>query len=376
MELQWLYLITLLLAFKLGRINALRSNGPPVVVNTWGFQAATREAWRTLLKGGNSLDAVEEGCSRCEYLQCDGTVGYGGSPDENGETTLDALIMYGPNRNVGAVAQLRRIKDAMRVARKVLDHTAHTLLVGDLATDFAKAMGFQETCLSTSKSRQANLKTNNSKTVDIAITIYEAWKNSSCQPNYWINVGPDPKKSCGPYKPIQNEPMHTRWAQTDNVDSIGERSKLLVSRWNHDTIGMVVIDKYRIISAGTSTNGMAHKIPGRVGDSPIPGAGAYVDQDVGGAAATGDGDIMMRFLPSYQAVEYMRQGLAPAEACRQAMYRITRIVPTFQGGLVCVNMEGIVGAACHGLPSFPYSTVSERTNGQVVVQTILCEQSP
>lgn len=186
--LRWLCVVTLLLGLS---TNAVKSSPPvaPVVINTWGFKEAAREAWRTLLRGGSSLDAVEEGCSRCEQLQCDGTVGYGGSPDENGmfsvslmwwtfflflvcsirklypmntrlletirtgETTLDALIMYGPNRNVGAVAQMRRIKNAMKVARKVLEHTKHTLLVGDLATDFAKAMGFEETDLTTPKSR-------------------------------------------------------------------------------------------------------------------------------------------------------------------------------------------------------------------------------
>ncbi|XP_022690349.1 N(4)-(beta-N-acetylglucosaminyl)-L-asparaginase-like [Varroa jacobsoni] len=358
MKLHRLCLMVCIVAFTSSWTNASQSGGPPIVVNTWAFQAATREAWRTLLKGGSSLDAVEDGCSRCEDLQCDGTVGYGGSPDENGETTLDALIMYGPNRNVGAVAQLRRVKYAMRVARKVLDHTSHTLLVGDLATEFAKAMGFQEADLSTNKSR----------------TIYEKWKNASCQPNYWTDVIPDPKSSCGPYKPTQDVPLRLRWKNMDSVHSSQRRSIPVVSRWNHDTIGMIVIDGHGIISGGTSTNGMCHKIPGRVGDSPIPGAGAYVDQDVGGATATGDGDVMMRFLPSYQAVEFMRQGLQPAEACRQAIRRISRAIPTFQGGLVCVNVHGTVAAACHGLSFFPYSTISGQTNGAVLIQNVTCEQ--
>ncbi|XP_003743811.1 N(4)-(beta-N-acetylglucosaminyl)-L-asparaginase [Galendromus occidentalis] len=342
--LAFLAVVTLLSETTIHQVKAK----PPVVINTWAFQAATREAWKTLLRGGNSLDAVEDGCTRCEELQCDGTVGYGGSPDENGETTLDAMIMYGPNRNVGAVAQLRRIKEAMRVARKVLDHTAHTLLVGDSATNFAKTMGFEEVDLSTKKSKEDNA----------------LWKNNRCQPNYWINVSPDPKISCGPYSPITESEDRPRWDAPSNI-----------SRWNHDTIGMVAIDKHGIISGGTSTNGMTHKIPGRVGDSPIPGAGAYVDQEVGGAAATGDGDIMMRFLPAYQAVEFMRQGIVPMEACRQALHRITKIVPTFQGGLVCVNMQGTVGAACHGLPTFPYSMVSDETDGKVNVKKIDCEQT-
>lgn len=340
--------LTLVLVYLCSCV-AVNEAAVPVVINTWAFQSATRTAWKTLLTGASSLDAVENGCTRCEQLQCDGTVGFGGSPDENGESTLDAMIMYGPNRKVGAVAQLRRIKDAMRVARKVLDHTAHTLLVGDLATDFAKMMGFNETDLSTDTSRK----------------IHKEWKDSKCQPNYWTDVSPDPKTSCGPYTPAKHELPRTRWDD-------GPKD---ISRYNHDTIGMIAIDKQGIISGGTSTNGMTHKIPGRVGDSPIPGAGAYVDQDVGGAAATGDGDIMMRFLPAYQAVEFMRQGITPTEACRQAMHRITKLIHTFQGGLVCVDMQGQVGAACHGLPMFPYSTVSDETKGRVVVVNITCEGS-
>jgi len=124
----------------------------PLVINTWPFTSATSKAWSTLLGGGSALDAVEKGCGQCEIDRCDGSVGYGGSPDESGETTLDAMIMDGENMKVGSVGSLRRIKSAISVARFVMDHTRHTLLVGDLATSFAKQMGFKEESLTTNDS--------------------------------------------------------------------------------------------------------------------------------------------------------------------------------------------------------------------------------
>ncbi|KAB1257579.1 N-L-asparaginase [Camelus dromedarius] len=132
----------------------VRSSSPlPLVLNTWPFRNATEAAWKTLALGGSSLDAVEGGCASCEVEQCDGTVGFGGSPDESGETTLDAMLMEGTTMNVGAVGDLRRIKNAIGVARKVLEHTTHTLLVGESATKFAQSMGFVDEDLSTKDSR-------------------------------------------------------------------------------------------------------------------------------------------------------------------------------------------------------------------------------
>ncbi|XP_053734443.1 N(4)-(beta-N-acetylglucosaminyl)-L-asparaginase isoform X1 [Synchiropus splendidus] len=239
----------------------------PLVVNTWPFRDATAAAWSTLKSGGSVLDAVEKGCARCETDQCDGTVGFGGSPDEFGETTLDAMIMDGDTMEVGAVADLRRIKNAIGVARAVMEHTDHTLLVGESATLFAESMGFISEDLTTNKS----------------LNIFEQWLKGNCQPNYHKKVVPDPSKSCGPYKPVATVQQSKR-PRHANIDS-------------HDTIGMIAIDAYGHVAAGTSTNGLTHKVPGRVGDSPVVGAGAYADSSVGAAAATGDGDLMMRFLP-------------------------------------------------------------------------------
>ncbi|XP_053315549.1 N(4)-(beta-N-acetylglucosaminyl)-L-asparaginase isoform X2 [Spea bombifrons] len=297
----------------------------PLVINTWPFQRAAEAAWAVLEEGGSALDAVEQGCTQCEIDQCDGSVGYGGSPDEHGETTLDAMIMNGNTMEVGAVANLRRIKNAIGVARAVMEHTKHTFLVGESASLFAESMGFPSEDLTTNKS----------------LTIYSKWLEQRCQPNFWKNVIPDASKSCGPYKPVRG---------LQNKKEIFLEKEINVH--NHDTIGMVAIDKAGCVATGTSTNGATHKIPGRIGDSPIIGAGAYADSTVGGAAATGDGDTMMRFLPSYQAVEYMRMGADPTDACKKAILRIQKYVKNFFGAVICANTTGSYGAACSKTAGF------------------------
>ncbi|MBN3300045.1 ASPG asparaginase, partial [Amia calva] len=279
-------------------------------------------AWRVLQAGGSALDAVEQGCGQCEKDQCDGSVGYGGNPDETGETTLDAMIMNGDTMEVGAVGDLRRIKDAISVARAVMEHSKHTFLVGESASVFAENMGFTAEDLTTNTS----------------LNIYKKWLNANCQPNYRQSVSPDPSNACGPYKPS------ARLQQTAGDQHINIHT--------HDTIGMIVINQKGHVTAGTSTNGARHKIPGRVGDSPVAGAGAYADSTAGGAAATGDGDVMMRFLPSYHAVELMRAGTDPTTACKKAITRIRKYFPQFFGAMICANITGGYGAACNKVPGF------------------------
>uniref|UniRef100_A0A480X6D3 N(4)-(Beta-N-acetylglucosaminyl)-L-asparaginase n=2 Tax=Sus scrofa TaxID=9823 RepID=A0A480X6D3_PIG len=304
----------LLLMLLLGAAPVRSSSPLPLIVNTWPFRNATQAAWRTLASGGSALDAVESGCAACEREQCDGTVGFGGSPDESGETTLDAMIMDGTTMNVGAVGDLRRIKNAIGVARKVLEHTTHTLLAGEAATKFAESMGFINEDLSTSVSQ----------------ALHADWLAQNCQPNYWRNVIPDASKYCGPYKP------------PNILKRDGSTYKETGDSYGHDTIGMVVIHKMGYTAAGTSTNG----------DSPIPGSGAYADDTAGAAAATGDGDILMRFLPSYQAVEYMRRGKDPTTACQKVISRIQKYFPNFFGAVICANVTGSYGAACNKLSTF------------------------
>ncbi|XP_052076201.1 N(4)-(Beta-N-acetylglucosaminyl)-L-asparaginase-like isoform X2 [Mytilus californianus] len=306
----------------------------PVVINTWPFTNATSAAWNTLVnKKGSIYDALVDGCSVCEIERCDGSVGPGGSPDENGETTLDAMVMNGQTFDVGAVGCLRRIPTAIAVARAVMDYTEQTLLVGELATQFAVEMGFKETNLSS----------------DSSVTMWKDWKAKNCQPNYRTNVTPDPTKNCGPYKPksVLESLQQTEYRGNKNID-----------RRNHDTIGMVVIDEHGNITAGTTTNGLNHKIPGRVGDSPIMGAGAYAMNGVGGAVATGDGDVMMRFLPSYMAVNSMGMGNDPTTATQSVMARITNYYLNFVGAVVAVTHHGEYGAACYGFPVFHYSVIN------------------
>lgn len=310
----------------------------PIVITTWSFTNSTVKAWDVLKNKGSALDAVEQGASVCEIQQCDGTVGYGGSPDEDGETTLDALIIDGKTMNVGAVGALRRVKSAISVARHVLEHTEHSFLVGELATQFALQMGFKEEPLTTADSKRMWMK----------------WHNEdNCQPNFWMNVKPDSTKHCGPYSPSMKKTIHNRNVKVD--------------RFNHDTIGMVAIDVNGDIAAGTSTNGAKYKIPGRIGDSPIPGSGAYADNTVGGAAATGDGDVMLRFLPSFLAVEEMRRGTSPSDAARTAIERITRHYSTFMGAVIALSKDGEYGAACHGINTFPFVVHDGRHDSYEIV---------
>jgi len=173
------------------------------------------------------------------------SVGYGGSPNENGETTLDAMVMWAPTREVGAVGCLKRVKKAISVARKVMEETKHTLLVGDDATQFASEMGFTE----------ENLTTNFSH------GLWEKWIQNNHQPNYWKG-------------------NHT---YNSSIEHFTEKLPT-----GHDTIGMIAIDSNGNMACGTTTNGLSFKIPGRVGDSPIMGAGAYCDNEVGGAAGLYD----------------------------------------------------------------------------------------
>ncbi|KAI8965148.1 asparaginase-domain-containing protein [Daldinia sp. FL1419] len=322
------------------------SNSPslPMVINTWGghFTAATDVAYLSLLKPDiSALDAVELGCSTCEANQCDGSVGYGGSPDENCETTLDAMIMDGTTMKSGAVAALRRVKEAISVARAVLEHTTHTLLAGDFATDFAVSNRFAI----------QNLTTENSA------ASCEQWKAEDCQPNYRINVSPDPSGSCGPYAPLA---LNSSSAGYTSLLELRDKPE------GHDTISMIVLHSSGTMAAGTSTNGASRKIPGRVGDGPITGSGSYVDGDVGGCGATGDGDVMMRFLPCYQAVENLRQGMNPQQAAEDAVRRMLRKYPDVQSGIVVVNNRGDHGGAGSGW-TFTYAYRGGAMNETAVV---------
>lgn len=334
---------------------------PPIVINTWNFTNANSRAWQELSNKHSALDAIEHGCSQCEVDRCDGTVGWGGSPSETGEVTLDAMIMDGVTYDVGAVGGLRRIKNAISVARLVLERTNHTLLVGDMATKFAVDLGFREESLTSKES----------------LRMESEWRNGSCQPNYWKNVSPDPRSSCGPYHliPLAREPdqsiTDSKLIKPLSSNEFKIQDTVIKSK-GHDTIGMVAMDWRHRLASGTSTNGLRHKILGRVGDSPVPGAGSYAAGEIGAAAATGDGDIMMRFLLSYQAVENLRQGMSADDAARDVILRqIKRTGKPFpEAAVIVLSKDGTYGAACCGLSRFPF-VVSDRLD-QVRTHVIGC----
>ncbi|KAI3918747.1 hypothetical protein MKX01_042067 [Papaver californicum] len=323
----------------------------PLIISTWPFLDAVRAAWMAIDSGLSAVDSVVEGCSTCEVLRCDGTVGPGGSPDENGETTLDAMIMDGTTMEVGAVGSMRYVKDGIKAAKLVMQHTKHTFLVGDQASSFAISMGLRgPTDLSSPESTQNWIK----------------WKEEEhCQPNFRKDVMP--VKTCGPYH-LKNLPLNSNLAGTC-LGGPRLSGSSHVGLHNHDTISMAVIDETGHIAVGTSTNGATFKIPGRVGDGPIAGSSAYADSDIGACGATGDGDIMMRFLPCYQVVESMRLGMEPRVAAKDAISRITRKFPEFVGAIFAVNKSGFHAGACHGW-TFQYS-VKNPTMKDVEVFTVL-----
>ncbi|WP_294234144.1 isoaspartyl peptidase/L-asparaginase family protein [uncultured Chryseobacterium sp.] len=266
----------------------------PIVLSTWDFGLrANEEAWKTLDNGGKALDAVERGVRLVEDDPSERSVGYGGRPDRDGRVTLDACIMD-ENYNIGSVACLEYIKNPISVARAVMEKTPHVMLVGDGALQFAVSQGFKKENLLTPESEKE-------------------WKD-------WLK---DSK-----YMPIVN------------IE-------------NHDTIGMIALDANGNLSGACTTSGMAFKMHGRVGDSPIIGAGLFVDNEVGAATATGHGEEVIRTVGTHLVVELMRQGKTPQQACKEAVERIVQItkrrnknLKDIQVGFIALNKKGEYGSYC------------------------------
>lgn len=256
----------------------------PIVISTWihGMQA-NAGAWEILGKGGKAVDAVEKGVMVVESDAENQSVGLGGLPDRDGIVTLDACIMDENNR-CGAVACLQNIENPIAVARKVMDETPHVFLVGEGALQFALEKGFKSVNLLTEKSKKD----------------WEDWKIKS------------------KYQPVINSE-------------------------NHDTIGMLALDADGNLSGSCTTSGMAYKLHGRVGDSPIIGAGLFVDNEVGAACATGMGEAVIRIAGSAIVVELMRNGMSPNEACKAAVNRVIkkhRDLTNLQVGFLALNKQG------------------------------------
>ena len=276
----------------------------PLVISTWKHGIPSNEvAWKVLQKGGTAVDAVEQGVRVPEGNPENISVGYGGLPDRDGNVTLDACIMDS-NGNAGSVCFLQHIKHPISVARKVMDETPHVMLAGAGALQFALSKGFKKEDLLTEKTRQA-------------------WKK-------WLE-----KEE---YAPVINSE-------------------------NHDTIGMLAIDGQGKLAGACTTSGLAYKMQGRVGDSPIIGAGMFADNEVGGAVATGLGEAVMKTLGSFLIVELMRQGRSPQEACEEAIARIVRKqnYKNFQIGYLAVNKAGDTGAFSIQ-PGFNYALFVKNEN--------------
>ena len=281
----------------------------PIVISTWGEGiAANQAAWNILKSGGRALDAVEQGVMVTEASQnC--CVGLGANPDRDGFVTLDACIMD-ENANIGSVAFLERIKHPISVARKVMEKTPHVMLVGIGAQQFAVAQGYPLEPQKLSEEAQKS---------------YDNWLIKS------------------EYKPVIN-------IESSKNQTAFAPKKLDNGNWNHDTIGMVAMDANGNLSGSCTTSGMGFKMRGRLGDSPIIGAGLFVDNEIGAATATGQGEDVIRICGAHLVVELMRQGLSPENACKKAVERIIKIkgaaAKDIQVGFIAINKQGEYGGYC------------------------------
>ncbi|MBK8700808.1 MAG: N(4)-(beta-N-acetylglucosaminyl)-L-asparaginase [Saprospiraceae bacterium] len=259
----------------------------PLVVSTWDNRRANDAAFQVLHSGANVLDAIVAGVKVPEADPADRSVGYGGRPDRSGRVTLDACIMDS-NGKAGSVTYVQHYKHPIEIARMVMEKTPHVILSGDGAELFAAKMGMKQMDLLTEESKKE----------------YEAWR-------------------------------------------ITEKYQPIINIERHDTIGLLAIDKAGNLAGGCSTSGMAYKMEGRVGDSPIIGAGLFVDNEVGACTATGHGEYVLRTLASFLVVEFMRNGMHPQKACEKAIKRIVNkhkgTSEEYQIGLIALDKKGRIG---------------------------------
>jgi N4-(beta-N-acetylglucosaminyl)-L-asparaginase len=285
----------------------------PIVLSTWDFGIKANEAaWEVLKNKGRALDAVEAGVKIPEGDPTERSVGYGGRPDRDGRVTLDASIMD-EKSNIGSVACLEHIKHPISVARAVMEKTPHVMLVGDGALSFALSTGFIKENLLVDESEKE-------------------WKE-------WLKTSL--------YKPIIN------------IE-------------NHDTIGMIALDSNGNLSGACTTSGMANKMHGRVGDSPIIGAGLYVDNEIGAATATGHGEEIIRIVGCHLVVELMRQGKSPQAACTEAVKRVVKLanqrkkeLKDIQVGFIAINKKGAYGSYCLQ-NGFSYAVYDEKNGNRLI----------
>lgn len=283
----------------------------PVAISSANGKEAVKKAYEIISSGSDALDGVIAGVNIVEDDPSDHSVGLGGLPNEDGVVELDSCCMHGPTHNAGAVAAIRNIRNPSKVARLVMERTDHVLIVGEGALRFAKRHGFKEEDLLTEEARQIWLK----------------WKENLSERDDW-------------FPPLEEEQNHSH---LENERITG-------------TINCNAIDLNGNLSGVTTTSGLSYKIPGRVGDSPIIGAGLYVDNEIGACGSTGRGEENLKNLSSFMVVEYMRMGQSPQEACLSVCQRIVdhakaRFLkdkdgsPNFNVKFYAVNKLGEYGSA-------------------------------
>ncbi len=284
----------------------------PLIVSTWPFgRAGNEQALKVIGEDGSTLDAVEQGIRLVE-ASGNSSVGLSGRPNAAGFVQLDACIMHGPGQQAGSVAAMEGIVHPITAARRVMEKTRHVMLAGEGARWFALEQGLESVDVADHPDKK------------------RAWNER--------------RREDGDSQPASDAEPSCNAAQEDDLPD------------SHDTITMLVLGADGTISGGCSTSGLAGKLPGRVGDSPILGSGLYVDNEVGAAGATGVGENVMRYCASFLVVELMRQGLSPTEACRQTLARIARVDPLGKKldiHFVALDKKGRYGAAGSG--DFPYS---------------------
>ena len=310
---------------------AQRLGHQPLVVSTWDSGTiANGAAWTVLEGGGTALDAVEQaGIAIEDEVSC--CVGLGANPDRDGYVTLDACIMD-ERANCGSVAFLERIKHPVSVARRVMEQTPHVMLVGEGAQQFAIQQGFPL------------------EPDELSPTAQQAYQE-------WLKEAQ--------YEPVIN--VENASATEPNSD-ITAPTKLKDGSFNHDTMGTIALDTYGNVSGMCTTSGMGFKMRGRVGDSPIIGAGLFVDNEVGAVTATGQGEEVIRIGGAHLVTELMRHGLTPAQACRKAIDRIVKRdkgrAKGFQVGFIAISKAGEVGAFAVQ-PGFNYTVTHSGESGTI-----------
>lgn len=309
--------------FESGLLDPSPSEGTrPLIISSANGVNALDKGMQILKSGGDTLDAVVAAVTVVEDDPNDDSVGYGGLPNEEGEVELDASVMHGPTRRAGSVASVRRIKNVSRLAKTVMERTNHVMIVGDGARRFAVAEGFEELNLLTEHSRK----------------IWLAWKAKTSF--NWRPGTDSPEWKDHVFAIFDHDPGQIAYAMR------------VINRPPTGTINCLAVSAKGEVSGTTTTSGLAWKIPGRVGDSPIIGAGLYVDGDVGGAGSTGKGEENIKISGGHTIVEMMRKGMKPTDACMEAMGRVVRNyngdkskLGTFHIYFYGVNKNGEYGSA-------------------------------